>query len=96
MDSALSDPWGGTTLLNGRHPVAMEEPAAAEGTPEKAIFLLLGLFEAMPAAQIQLAIETRLAHRRDEQPYPYAPTASPSPRPVPATLRGYRDGTIFL
>lgn len=46
----LSDPWGGTTLLNGRHPVAMEEPAAAEGTPEKAIFLMLGLFEAMPAA----------------------------------------------
>ena len=272
----LSDPWGGTTLLNGRHPVAMEEPAAAEGTPEKAIFLLLGLFEAMPAALrlsahpkmlgvaeslagrefvpyndtiflkepglgasiawhqdgtthwdrpdwdpdihgfnfmaqlcrttpgnglwvvpgshregridiparvaanggstrlpdavpmlcdrgdvavcnrqclhasfanaspdrrvtfvwgffrrdavlgaevdmpathpgeaparrrytaediaarqalVQLAIETRHVHRRDEQPHPYAPTASPSPRPVPATLRGYRDGTIFL
>ena len=46
----LSDPWGGTPLLNGRHPVRMEEPAATSDAPEKAIFLLLGLFEAMDSA----------------------------------------------
>jgi ectoine hydroxylase-related dioxygenase (phytanoyl-CoA dioxygenase family) len=46
----LSDPWGGTALLNGRHPVAMDEFQAASDAPEKAIFLMLGLFESMPAA----------------------------------------------
>jgi len=46
----LSDPWGGTKLLNGRHPVRMEEPNAAADLPEKAIFLLLGLFESMDSA----------------------------------------------
>jgi len=46
----LSDPWGGTGLLNGRHPVRMEEPSAADDLPEKAIFLLLGLFEGMESA----------------------------------------------
>lgn len=46
----LSDPWGGTKLLNGRHPVAMDQPEAAADAPEKAIFLLLGLFESMPSA----------------------------------------------
>jgi hypothetical protein len=46
----LSDPWGGTKLLNGRHPVAMDQPEAATDAPEKAIFLLLGLFESMPSA----------------------------------------------
>ncbi len=46
----LSDPWGGTTLLNGRHPVRMEEHQAAADLPEKAIFLMLGLFNAMDSA----------------------------------------------
>jgi hypothetical protein len=46
----LSDPWGGTTLLNGRHPVRMEEPEAAARVPEKAIFLMLGLFDEMDSA----------------------------------------------
>ncbi len=46
----LSDPWGGTTLLNGRHPVRMEDPAAIAGSPEMTIFLLLGLFETMQSA----------------------------------------------
>ena len=43
----LSDPWGGTKLLNGRHPVRMEEPVASAEVPEKAIFLMLGMFESM-------------------------------------------------
>lgn len=46
----LSDPWGGTKLLNGRHPVRMDEPAAAAELPEKAIFLMLSLFDAMDSA----------------------------------------------
>jgi ectoine hydroxylase-related dioxygenase (phytanoyl-CoA dioxygenase family) len=46
----LSDPWGGPALLNGRHPVAMNEFQAAADAPEKAIFLMLGLFESMPEA----------------------------------------------
>jgi ectoine hydroxylase-related dioxygenase (phytanoyl-CoA dioxygenase family) len=45
----LSDPWGGTKLLNGRHPVRMEEPEAARGAPERSIFLMLGLFADLPA-----------------------------------------------
>lgn len=46
----LADPWGGTDLLNGRHPVRMDEPAADSAAPESAIFLMLGLYEAMPSA----------------------------------------------
>ena len=46
----LADPWGGTELLNGRHQVRMEEPAPDAATPEKTIFLLLGLFECMDSA----------------------------------------------
>lgn len=46
----LSDPWGGTQLLNGRHPVRMDEPAPAADVPETSIFLMLGLFEAMGSA----------------------------------------------
>jgi hypothetical protein len=46
----LADPWGGTPLLNGRHPVRMDEPEAAAAAPESAIFLMLGLYETVPAA----------------------------------------------
>ncbi|MCC5871042.1 MAG: phytanoyl-CoA dioxygenase family protein [Gammaproteobacteria bacterium] len=46
----LADPWGGTELLNGRHPVRMEEPTADTAAPESAIFLMLGLFECMDSA----------------------------------------------
>jgi ectoine hydroxylase-related dioxygenase (phytanoyl-CoA dioxygenase family) len=46
----LADPWGGTELLNGRHQVRMEEPTPDAGAPDKAIFLLLGLYEAMGSA----------------------------------------------
>ena len=46
----LSDPWGGTALLNGRHAVRMEEHEPGAGSPEKAIFLMLGLFGEMGSA----------------------------------------------
>lgn len=47
---ALSDPWGGTELLNGRHPVAMDEPSGSSSPPSKSVFLVLNLFEEMPSA----------------------------------------------
>ncbi|MCW5738349.1 MAG: phytanoyl-CoA dioxygenase family protein [Enhydrobacter sp.] len=37
----LSDPWGGTSAANGRHPVKMYEPKA-EGVPNEVVFLILG------------------------------------------------------
>jgi len=38
----LSDPWGGTDAANGRHPVKMHEPQAADGLPKEVVFLILG------------------------------------------------------
>ncbi len=38
----LSDPWGGTSAANGRHPVKMIEPKAADGLPKEVVFLILG------------------------------------------------------
>ena len=46
----LSDPWGGTNLLNGRHPSKMIEPKPEEGAPEYVVHLMYGMCEAMPAA----------------------------------------------
>jgi hypothetical protein len=38
----LADPFGGTALANGRHPVKMHEPTAAAGAPEEIVYLILG------------------------------------------------------
>ena len=38
----LGDPFGGTTLANGRHPVKMEEPKPEKGVPKEIIYLILG------------------------------------------------------
>ncbi|HYC65932.1 MAG TPA: phytanoyl-CoA dioxygenase family protein, partial [Reyranellaceae bacterium] len=38
----LGDPFGGTTLANGRHPVKMHEPKAASGLPREVVYLILG------------------------------------------------------
>ena len=38
----LGDPFGGTALANGRHPVKMTEPKAAEGAPDEIVYLILG------------------------------------------------------
>tara|TARA_B100001123_G_scaffold449322_1_gene614200 strand:- start:481 stop:1686 length:1206 start_codon:yes stop_codon:yes gene_type:complete len=46
----LSDPWGGTKLLNGRHPSKMIEPTPDAGSPEHVVYLMYGMCEAMPAA----------------------------------------------
>ena len=46
----LSDPWGGTDLLNGRHPSKMVEPTPEDNAPEHVVHLMYGMCEAMPAA----------------------------------------------
>ena len=38
----LGDPFGGTTLANGRHPVKMYEPTAAADAPKEVVYLILG------------------------------------------------------
>jgi hypothetical protein len=38
----LGDPFGGTALANGRHPVKMYEPAAAADAPDEVVYLILG------------------------------------------------------
>jgi hypothetical protein len=38
----LGDPFGGTDLANGRHPVKMYEPTAAAGAPKEVVYLILG------------------------------------------------------
>ncbi|MBT4491361.1 MAG: phytanoyl-CoA dioxygenase, partial [Rhodospirillaceae bacterium] len=38
----LGDPFGGTDLANGRHPVKMIEPQAAADTPDEVVYLILG------------------------------------------------------
>ena len=38
----LSDPWGGTSAANGRHPVKMNEPVAAANLRKEVVFLILG------------------------------------------------------
>ena len=38
----LGDPFGGTDLANGRHPVKMLEPTPAQDSPEDIVYLILG------------------------------------------------------
>ena len=38
----LGDPFGGTKLANGRHPVKMYEPTAAADAPKEVVYLILG------------------------------------------------------
>lgn len=45
----LSDPWGGTDKLNGRHPTKMAEAKADSDAPEHVVFLMYGMCMGMPA-----------------------------------------------
>ena len=45
----LSDPWGGTKKLNGRHPTQMTQPEPEDGTPEKVVFAMEGMCQIMDA-----------------------------------------------
>ena len=38
----LADPFGGTDLANGRHPVKMTEPVPAADAPKEVVYLILG------------------------------------------------------
>lgn len=46
----LGDPFGGTKLANGRHPVKMFEPKAAADAPEEVVYLILGSLQFSEAA----------------------------------------------
>jgi hypothetical protein len=46
----LGDPFGGTTLANGRHPVKMYEPKAAADAPKEVVYLILGSLQFSDAA----------------------------------------------
>ncbi len=46
----LSDPWGGTAKLNGRHPHRMAQPRPDEDAPDYVVFLIYGMCQTMPAA----------------------------------------------
>ncbi len=41
----LADPFGGTDLANGRHPVKMYEPQAAVDAPKEVVYLMLGTLQ---------------------------------------------------
>jgi hypothetical protein len=45
----LSDPWGGTTKLNGRHPTQMTQPTPEGATPKKVVFAMEGMCQIMDA-----------------------------------------------
>ena len=46
----LSDPWGGTDKLNGRHPSQMTQPAPETDAPEDVVYLMYAMCQAMPSA----------------------------------------------
>ena len=46
----LGDPFGGTDLANGRHPVKMFEPEAAADAPKEVVYLILGSLQFSEAA----------------------------------------------
>jgi hypothetical protein len=45
----LSDPWGGTELLAGRHPTQMDQPAPDPDAPDYAVHLFSGMCQSIPA-----------------------------------------------
>ena len=46
----LGDPFGGTDLAGGRHPVKMYEPRAAADAPKEVVYLILGSLQFSEAA----------------------------------------------
>jgi hypothetical protein len=46
----LGDPFGGTNLANGRHPVKMFEPKPAADAPKEIVYLILGSLQFSEAA----------------------------------------------
>lgn len=50
MVRPLSDPWGGTGALGGRHPSKMTEPTPDAAAPEEVPYLIFGMCQSTPAA----------------------------------------------
>ena len=46
----LADPFGGTSIANGRHPVKMYEPTPAADAPKEVVYLILGSLQFSDAA----------------------------------------------
>jgi hypothetical protein len=46
----LSDPWGGTAALGGRHPTKMTEAVPDADAPTDVVYLMFGMCQAIPAA----------------------------------------------
>lgn len=45
----LSDPWGGTKVLGGRHPTKMDQPVPAADAPAEIVHILSGMCQTMPS-----------------------------------------------
>jgi len=45
----LSDPWGGTKVLGGRHPTKMLEPTPDHDAPDKVVHIMNGMCQTMPS-----------------------------------------------
>ena len=43
----LTDPWGGTDKLNGRHETQMNQPTPEASVPEKVVFIMGGMCQIM-------------------------------------------------
>jgi hypothetical protein len=43
----LADPWGGTEVLNGRHPTQMNQPTPEVDHPDKVVFIMSGMCQTM-------------------------------------------------
>jgi len=50
LTKPLSDPWGGTNLLAGRHPTQMTQPEADSSAPDYIVHLIFGMCMLMPEA----------------------------------------------
>ena len=46
----LSDPWGGTDALAGRHPMQMTQPTPDADAPDDVVYLIFGMCQSTPAA----------------------------------------------
>ncbi len=57
----LADPFGGTDLANGRHPVKMAEPTPAADAPKEIVYLILGSLQFSEAVMRSYAHPTILA-----------------------------------
>lgn len=45
----LSDPWGGTRILGGRHPTQMTQPTPEQAAPDEVVHILTGMCQTMPS-----------------------------------------------